>query len=46
MTVKKQIFCAILHSPAFDSCFALLERLHQRGSMEPYFFLGPRLKKV
>ena len=46
MTVKKQIFCAIPHSPAFDSCFPLLERLHQRGSVEPYVLLGPRLKKV
>ena len=46
MTVKKQIFCAIPHSPAFDSCFPLLERLHQRGSVEPYVFLGPCLKKI
>jgi hypothetical protein len=45
MTVKKQIFCAIPHSPAFDSCFPLLERLHQRGSVEPYVLLGPSLKK-
>ncbi|MEJ6747072.1 MAG: hypothetical protein QNK98_10065 [Yoonia sp.] len=46
MTVKKQIVCAIPHSPAFDSCFPLLERLHQRGRVEPYVLLGPRLKKV
>ncbi|ALI56887.1 hypothetical protein [Celeribacter marinus] len=46
MTVKKKILCAIPHSPAFDSCFPLLERLHQRGRIEPYVLLGPRLKKV
>ena len=42
----KQIFCAIPHSPAFDSCFPLLERLQERGRIEPYILLGPRLRKV
>ena len=46
MTVKKRIFCAIPHSPAFDSCFPLLERLQQRGRVEPDVLLGPRLRKV
>ena len=46
MTIKKQLFCAIPHSPAFDSCFPLLERLHHRGRVEPYVLLGPRLRKV
>jgi hypothetical protein len=34
------------HSPAFDSCFALLERLHQRGRVAPLILLGPRLRQV
>ena len=46
MTVKKRIFCAIPHNPAFDSCFPLLERLQQRGRVEPDVLLGPRLRKV
>ena len=46
MTSKKSLFCAIPHSPAFDSCFPLLERLHARGVVDPVILLGPRLRKV
>lgn len=46
MTDKPRLFCAIPHSPAFDSCFPLLERLQQRGRITPFILLGPRLRKV
>jgi hypothetical protein len=42
----QQIFCAIPHSSAFDGCFPLLERLQERGRIEPYILLGPCLLKV
>jgi len=35
VTRKKQIFCTIPHSAAFDSCFTLLERLQERGRILP-----------
>ena len=43
---KKRLLCACAHSPAFDSCFPLIERLQQRGIIEPLILLGPRLRKV
>jgi hypothetical protein len=43
---KKRLLCAIPHSPAFDSCFPLLERLQARGRVEPFVLLGPRLRQV
>jgi len=46
MSRKKRLFCAIPHSPAFDSCFPLLERLQARGRIEPKILLGPRLRQV
>ncbi|WP_417243498.1 hypothetical protein [Celeribacter sp.] len=46
MNRKKQLLCVIPHSPAFDSCFPLLERLHARGRIAPFILLGPRLRKV
>lgn len=46
MARKKRLFCAIPHSPAFDSCFPLLERLQARGQVEPFVLLGPRLRQV
>lgn len=46
MSRKKRLFCAIPHSPAFDSCFPLLERLQERGVVEPFILLGPRLRQV
>ena len=46
MKRKKRLFCAIPHAPAFDSCFPLLERLHERGCVEPVIFVGPRIRKT
>ncbi len=46
MTNKPRLLCAIPHSPAFDSCFPLLERLKQRDRVEPFILLGPRLRKT
>lgn len=46
MTRKKRLFCALPHSPAFDSSFPLLERLQERGRVEPFVLLGPRLRQV
>ena len=46
MTRKKRLFCAIPHAPAFDSCFPLLERLHERGRVEPVILLGPRIRQT
>lgn len=46
MKRKRTLFCAIPHSPGFDSCFPLIERLQQRGKVRPYVFLGPRLRQV
>jgi hypothetical protein len=46
MSRKPRLFCALPHSPAFDSCFPLLERLHQRGRIAPRVLLGPRLRQV
>lgn len=46
MPNKKRLLCVVPHSPAFDSCFPLMERLHQRGRVEPFILLGPRLRQV
>ena len=46
MKPKKRLFCAIPHEPAFDSCFPLLERLHERGLVEPVVLLGSRIRKT
>lgn len=46
MTASKRLLCALPHSPAFDSCFPLLERLHHRGRIAPFVLLGPRLREV
>lgn len=42
MKRKKRLFCAIPHAPAFDSCFPLLERLHERGKVETVIFFWAR----
>jgi hypothetical protein len=42
----KRLLCVIPHSPAFDSCFPLLERLQARGRVRPQIILGPRLRQV
>jgi len=34
------------HSPAFDSCFPLLERIHQRGKLEVRAIIGRRLFRI
>jgi hypothetical protein len=46
MSRKKTLLCVIPHSPAFDSCFPVMERLQERGVIEPRILLGPRLRKV
>jgi hypothetical protein len=46
MSRKRRLVCAIPHSPAFDSCFPLLERLQARGRVAPFILLGPRLRQV
>lgn len=46
MKGKKRLFCAIPHAPAFDSCFPLLERLHERGVVDPVILVGPRIRKT
>ncbi|MBT5295104.1 MAG: hypothetical protein HOL32_05910 [Octadecabacter sp.] len=46
MTRKKKLLCVIPHSPAFDSCFPLMERLQERGVVDPLILLGPRLRAV
>ncbi len=42
----KRLLCVIPHSPAFDSCFPLMERLQARGRVRPQIILGPRLRQV
>lgn len=46
MSRKKRLLCVIPHSPAFDSCFPLLERLQERGRVSPFLMLGPRLRQI
>ncbi len=42
----KVVTAFLPHSPAFDSCFPLLERLHQRGRVAVRAIVGPRLRQV
>jgi hypothetical protein len=43
---RKRLTAFLPHSPAFDSTFPLLERLHLRGKVEVVAVVGPRLCKV
>ena len=43
---RPTLLTIIPHSPAFDSCFPLIERLHRRGRIATRTLVGPRLRQV
>ncbi|MFV2034200.1 MAG: hypothetical protein ACC631_03650, partial [Halocynthiibacter sp.] len=45
-TAKKRLLCYVTHSPLFESCFPVLERLHRRGRIEVDLVLARRLLKT
>jgi hypothetical protein len=42
----KSLTAFLPHSPAFDSCFPLLERIHQRGKIAVRAIVGNRLSRI
>ena len=43
---KKRLLCYITHSPLFESCFPILERLHKRGLIHVDLVVASRMRKT